>query len=191
VFSIGGADDLDPDGWTVEGDVRSLDVDENRLALSVGDGSRPVDLAIESAGVAEIDLGVGSVVVVEYRRSQGFEGTARAVRVSDEDGVVMIVEDGDYGNALPPDRLAPFAIGQTDIGCRNRSNVPGSLNNFAVTIETTDAAVEVLPGERSIINLGGKDYAARNLRSTARHSDVVWTDAPYSYTSFSIVRLPT
>jgi hypothetical protein len=32
-------------------------------------------------------------------------------------------------------------------------------------------------------------FCARNLRSTARHGDVQWTDAPYSYTSFSIARL--
>jgi hypothetical protein len=47
-----------------------------------------------------------------------------------------------------------------------------------------------MPGESSVV-VGENDYEARNLRSSSRHSDVEWTDAPYTYTSFSIVRLPT
>ncbi len=188
-FTITGAEVPDSGELTVEGRISAFAVAAGHVEFSVDDGADLVEFAIENSGVDEIDLTPGRSVVVEYMQRQGFEGVAQAVRVSDPAGVVLVVEDGDYGNALGPAELEPFTVAQSDIGCRNRANDPGSLNNFALTIEAAGAAAELMPGARSIVTVDGSDYAVRSLRSTSRHSDVEWTDAPYTYTSFSIARL--
>lgn len=119
-----------------------------------------------------------------------FEGVAQGVRIRDDAGLVLIVEDGDYSNAITGADLAPFTISQTDLGCRNRENRPGDLNNFGLSITVDDTTVLVLPGERALIAANGHNYSVVSLRSTSRHSDVEWTDAPYTYTSYSISRSP-
>lgn len=188
-FTITGVEVPDSGELIVEGQIRALSIAADAVELSVSDGTDGVGFTIENSGVDEIDLMSGSPVVVEYWYRQGFEGVAQAVRISDRSGVVLVVEDGDYGNALGPADLEPFTVAQTDIGCRNRANDPGSLNNFALTIAGAGAPIELMPGARSIVTVDGNDYAVRSLRSTSRHSDVEWTDAPYAYTSFSIARL--
>ena len=188
-FTITGAEVPDSGELIIEGQINGLSIAAGVVDISISDGAEVVELTIENSGVDEIDLASGSSVVVEYWYRQGFEGVAQGLRVSDSAGVVLVVEDGDYGNALGPAELEPFTVAQSDIGCRNRANDPGSLNNFALTIEDAGASAELMPGARSIITVDGNDFAVRNLRSTSRHSDVEWTDAPYTYTSFSIARL--
>ena len=187
-FTITGAEVPDSGELTVKGEISVLSIAAGLVELSIGDGAEVVGFTIENSGVDEIDLTAGSSVVVDYRFRQGFEGVAQALRISDRAGVALIVEDGDYGSALGPAELEPFTVVQTDIGCRNRANHPGSLNNFGLTIEGAGVAAELMPGARSIIVVDGNDYAVRSLRSTSRHSDVEWTDAPYTHTSFSIAR---
>lgn len=189
-FTITGAVVPDSGELTLEGQLHALSIVAGVVELSVSDGVEIVEFSIENSGVDEIDLTSGRSVVVEYWHRQGFEGVARAIRISDRSGVALLVEDGDYGNAAGPSDLEPFTLGQSDVGCRNRANNPGSLNNFALTIEGGGAAAELMPGARSVITADGIDYAVRSLRSTSRHGDVLWTDAPYTYTSFSIARVP-
>ena len=188
-FTVTGAEVPDSGELTMEGQISALSIAAGEVELSVSNGDDVVEFTIENSGIDEVDLTSGRPVVVEYWYRQGFEGVARALRISDRAGVALLVEDGNYGNAIGPADLEPLTVGQSDIGCRNRANNPGSLNNFVLTIETADAVTELMPGARSIITVDGNDFAARNLRSTARHSDVQWTDAPYTYTSFSIARL--
>lgn len=189
-ISVTGDDDLDPVSWQVEGTVEAIDVSDDAMDIFVGRGDRSIGLTVQHSGVDRIDLAPGRHVSIDFRRNQGFEGEARGLRIVDDDGVVILVEDGDYGNALPSDLLSPFAFEQVDIGCRNRANEPTSLNNFSLSVTADEATIDVMPGGRATLDVGGSDYDVHALRSTSRHSGVEWTDAPYSFTSFAIARLP-
>jgi hypothetical protein len=59
-------------------------------------------------------------------------------------GLVLIVEDGDYANAIIGADLAPFTTSQTDLGCRNRE--PRTKNGHRVAadaIQTTFAPMSI------------------------------------------------
>lgn len=152
--------------------------------------SGPVTVRLGFARPMQIDLRTGTVVLIDYWQRQGFEGISRGIRISDDLGVVLIADDGDYGNAVLEDDLAPFTIAQTDAGCRNRENRPDDLNNFKLVVSAGEGSVELIHGATGELVTSSGEYVALALRSVARVGDVLWTDAPYEFTSFVIARVP-
>jgi hypothetical protein len=149
-----------------------------------------VIVRLDFARPVQLDLLTGSKVEIDYWELQGFEGAARGIRIRDDRGLVLIADDGDYGNAILEEDLAPFTVAQADAGCRNRENRPGDLNNFKLAVSAGDAPVELMHGETGSLMISSREYAILALRSVAGVGNVSWTDAPYEYTSFVIARVP-
>lgn len=137
-----------------------------------------------------LDLRKGQNIQLDYWRRDGFEGSARGLRIKDDAGVVLLVDDGEYGNAIEAAELAPFSVTQKDAGCRNRRNLPGSLNNAFLVVTLGAEKVSLIHGDSAQIQHDGHTYEVLCTRSTAKVGDVVWTDAPYEFRSFAILRRP-
>ena len=150
----------------------------------------PVTLRLDFARPIRIDLLTGSVVDIDYWQRQGFEGIARGIRIRDDLGLVLIADDGDHGNAILEEDLAPFTVAQTDAGCRNRENRPSDLNNFKLVVSAGEGSIELIHGATGNLMMSSGKYTTLALRSVARAGEVVWTDAPYEFTSFVIARVP-
>ncbi len=175
-----------PESAVVSGPVAGVEMTGSILTLEVDGTVIQVDL-LEPI---DVDLTDGQSVDIRFVESLGFGGVARGVRIDDADGPLLVVEDGDYGNALTADDLEPFQISQVDVNCRNRANRPGNLNNFALRLGSDNEAVELVNGERGTVTADGQSFTVVAGRSVARVDDVVWTDAPYQYTSFVVARDP-
>lgn len=148
----------------------------------------PVTIRWESAGDYAPTLDLDQVLEVDVWRRVGFKGAATGLRIRDEKGLLLAVDDGDYGNAILPADLAPFIVTQKDAGCRNRDNRPGSLNNFLLVVSAAGESVELIHGEQGTLTTPMASYTVVALQSTARVGDVVWTDAPYEHKAFVIAR---
>lgn len=140
---------------------------------------------------AAVDLDVKDRdLEIDYRHTLGFEGRATGLRISDSDGIVLLVDDGQYGNALRAKEPEPFAISQEDAGCRNRKNEPGDLNNFWLVVKAGEASVKLMQGQTGELKWKERTYTVIAIQCTARVDNVTWTDAPYEYVAYAIVRQP-
>ena len=139
----------------------------------------------------ELDLSTGSEIEIDFWQTQGFEGTARGIRIGDGSGVVLIAEDGDYGNAIPEDDLAPFTVAQAAAGCRSHDNQIGDYDNFKLVVSAAGDSVELIHGEKGSLTSPFREYSVLALRSLVRPEDVFMTEAPFVYTSFVIARVPS
>lgn len=169
--------------------VRSTEK-EGYHQIDVEDGEKgKVVLTLQVPSALPIDLPEGREVEVDVWSRRGFKGPARGVRVKDADGVVLLVDDGAYGNAIRKDDLAPFEISQEDAGCRNRANRPGALNNFWLVVKAGDASVKLIQGQSGDLVVKDRTWRVVAIKSVARVGDVRWTDAPYEEISFAIGRV--
>ncbi len=155
-----------------------------RLVLDTGGAERTIEWVLPRE--VAVDLDPGRQVSVVYRFCQGFKGAATGLLVEDAAGIVLLVDDGAYGNAFGPGERGPFEISQADAGCRNRANHSGDLNNCYLVVRLGDEEVRLIHGDSA--GLGG--YSVLAIESTARVGDVRWTDAPYEYVAYAIARRP-
>ena len=170
-------------------EVRSTEK-EGHHQIDIEDGAKgKVTLTLEVPSMVPIDLPPGREVEVDVWSRMGFKGPARGVRVTDADGVVLLVDDGAYGNAIRREDLAPFAVSQEDAGCRNRANHPGELNNFWLVVRAGEASVKLIHGQSGDLAWKERTYRVVAIESVARVGDVIWTDAPYEEVSFAIGRV--
>ncbi|GEM_PF-4433407 len=159
--------------------------------IEVEDGERGnVTLTLEVPSTLPIDLTPGREVEIDVWSRMGFKGPARGVRVTDADGVVLLVDDGAYGNAIHREDLAPFQVSQEDAGCRNRANHPGELNNFWLVVSAGETSVKLIQGQSGDLAMKERTWRVVAIKSVARVGDVIWTDAPYEEVSFAIGRVP-
>lgn len=171
-------------------EVRSIEK-EGSHQVDIEDGEKgKVTLTLQVPSALPIDLSQGREVEVDVWSRLGFGGTARGVRITDADGVVLLADDGGYGNAIRREDLAPFEISQEDAGCRNRANQPGDLNNFWLVVRAGEASVKLIQGQSGDLACKERTYRVVAIESVARVGDVRWTDAPYEEVSFAIARVP-
>ena len=191
MFGIEGADVPQSGHLALGGAVADIVQTGGRVEIALVDEmSREVTVRLEFARPVRIDLQTGSEVEIDYWRRQGFEGTADGIRIRDDSGLVLIADDGDYGNAIVGEDLAAFAVAQADAGCRNRDNAPDNLNNFKLVVSVGEGSVELTHGETASLTVLSRQYITLALRSVASVGDVFWTDAPTEHTSFVIARVP-
>ena len=191
VFEIEGAEGPESQHLQLNGEIVGTTQEEGRVEITVADeesGQRIVRLDLGRP--VQIDLSTGSEVEIDFWQGQGFEGTARGIRISDDSGVVLIAEDGDYGNAIPEEGLAPFAVAQTDAGCRNHDNQINDYDNFKLVVSAGGDSVELIHGETDRLTKSSREYSVLALRSVASPDDVILIEAPYGYTSFVIAGVP-
>ncbi|MDH3307819.1 MAG: hypothetical protein OEO77_09915 [Acidimicrobiia bacterium] len=189
VFEIEGVDVPESGHVALAGPVEAITDGQGRIEIRLIDGtSGQATVRMEFPQSVQTDLQAGSVVEIDYWQRQGFEGTARGIRISDEAGIVLVADDGDYGNAVRVEDLAPFAVTLIDIGCRNRRNEPGDLNGFALAVSAGDDSVRLTHGQTGGLMVSSRQYTALAIRSVAAVDDAFWTDAPLEYTSFVIWR---
>ncbi len=171
-------------------EVRSIQ-EEGRHEIDVEDVEKgKVTLTLDVPSTLPIDLAQGREVEVDLWSRMGFGGCARGARIKDADGVVLLVDDGGYGNAIHREDLAPFEVSQEDAGCRNRANQPGRLNNFWLLVRAGEASVKLIHGQSGDLAWKERTYRVVAIKSVARVGDVRWTDAPYEEVSFAIGRVP-
>lgn len=187
---VGGVDRLNV-RLNVQGRITDLRVDRAAGFVTVGDARQgQVTFAWKLPRSLPVDLTMGRSVTVAYRYGRGFGGEARGLVVADEAGPVLILEDGAYGNALSTAERAPFEVFQADAGCRNRENRPGDLNNAFLVVTAEGQRIQLIHGQQKNLIYRERRFAVLAIKSTARVGDVIWTDAPYAYTAFAIVRRP-
>jgi hypothetical protein len=159
---------------------------EEELVFDIGGESRELTWTLPRT--LSIDLTEGQEVEVLFRKTMGFGGSATGIRIRDTDGIILLADDGVYGNALRPNETEPFRFSQEDAGCRSRANRPGELNNFFLVVEGGDAMVKLIHGNQGELEVNERTHSVLVVKSTARVGDVRWTDAPYSHQAFVIAR---
>jgi hypothetical protein len=174
----------------VESRESSEEGGHHRDALTIDAGERGrIEIAVALPRKVAFDLEKGREVKVVFRRTRGFQGRATGLAIRDSVGVVLLADDGEYGNALRPAETAPFKISQEDAGCRNRRNHPGDLNNFRLVVEAGESTAKLMHGETGELRVGEARYAVLAIRSVSRVGGVRWTDSPYEYRAFAIGRI--
>ncbi len=190
-ITVSGLTDKDDQEVTLKGPVLSADHREGAWVFTISDGARgEVVIHLDLPQSVNLDFNFWPAVEIDYRHPLGFEGRATGLRISDADGIVLLVDDGQYGNALRARELEPFAISQEDAGCRNRKNTPGDLNNFWLVVKAGDASGKLIQGQTGDLTYKDRAYTVIAIQSTARVDNVTWTDAPYEYVAYAIVRQP-
>lgn len=191
-FEIDGAQMPESGPLRLTGEVDRIIQTDGHVELAlIDEQSRSITVRMDLVRPIRVDLLQGTVVDLDYWRRQGFEGTAHGIRIRDDLGLVLVADDGDYGNAIPEEDFTPFTVAQTDAGCRNRENRPGDLNNFPLVVSSGQDSVQLIHGETGNLTSSLGNYTILVTRSVARVDDAIWTDAPHEFTSFVIARAPT
>lgn len=161
----------------------------HELAMKLLDGKQVVVKVTLPLPVV-LDLAPGATLDVVHHLRQGFEGQAQGLAIRDARGIVLLADDGGYGNAIVAEERKPFTLSQKDAGCRDRENRPGDLNGFLLVASTPSGKVELKQGGSGELADGDRRYRVVAVRSSSRVGDAVWTDAPYEVMSYVIARLP-